>query len=142
MFLLKVHENACTETTPDIIGSPTASRGIIDVYDVFGFMPQTFQGADRLAESLNAIILVPDFLKGKYAQGAWFAAPPTEGPEKAAYDEFRKNRAFENHVQPLLNVTHAAKEKFADFKAWGAFGLCWGGKVGCIGIRCWLFIAC
>jgi dienelactone hydrolase len=131
VFLLKAHENACTETTPDIIGSPTASRGIIDVYDVFGFMPQTFQGADRLAESLNAIVLVPDFLKGKYAQGAWFAAPPTEGPEKAAYDEFRKNSAVENHVQPLLNVTHAAKEKFPDVKSWGAFGLCWGGKVGC-----------
>ncbi len=115
----------------DIIGSSTASRGIIDIYDVFGFMPQTLQGADRLAESLNAVVLVPDLLKGKYAQGKWFAAPPTEGEEKAAYDAFMTSMAFQNHVEPLLKVTQAAKEKFSEAKVWGAFGLCWGGKVCC-----------
>lgn len=125
----------------DIVGSPTATRGIIDVYDVFGFMPQIFQGADRLAESVSAIVLVPDFLKGKYAQSAWFAAPPTEGPEKASYDKFMKNMAFENHVQPLLKATQAAKEKFPEAKVWGAFGLCWGGKVCFYGMRCLNFVA-
>jgi hypothetical protein len=92
-------------------------------------MPQTLQGADRLAASLNAIVLVPDFLKGSYAQGAWFAAPPVDGEAKAAYDEFMRSLAFPNHVGPLLQVTQAAKEKFTAAKGWGAFGLCWGGKV-------------
>jgi dienelactone hydrolase len=124
----------------DIVGSSTAARGIIDIYDAFGFMPQTVQGADRLAESLSALVLVPDFLNGKYAQSAWFAAPPTEGPEKTAYDEFMKNMAVENHVQPLLKVTEAAKEKFAGAKHWGAFGLCWGGKVSRFEIWCFLFV--
>ena len=102
-------------------------------------MPQTLQGADRLAESLNAIVLVPDFFKGKYAQGAWFVGPPTDGEEKAAYDDFMKNMALPNHVGPLLNVTQAAKEKFPEAKGWGAFGLCWGGKVCCYGVRCLVF---
>lgn len=103
-------------------------------------MPQTSQGADRLAESLSAVVLVPDFLKGKYAQGAWFAAPPTDGPERAAYDEFMKNVAFENHVEPLLKVTEATKEKFPEAKSWGAFGLCWGGKVCCYERSCFSFV--
>lgn len=94
-------------------------------------MPQTLQGADRLAESLNAVVLVPDFLKGKYAQGSWFAGPPTDGEEKAAYDEFMQCMQFPNYVGPLLKATESAKEKFPEVKGWGAFGLCWGGKVCC-----------
>jgi len=94
-------------------------------------MPQTLQGADRLADSLNAIVLVPDFFKGKYAQGHWFAAPPTDGEEKAAYDDFMKNAAFPNHISSLLKLEQTAKEKFPEAKLWGAFGLCWGGKVRC-----------
>jgi dienelactone hydrolase len=96
-------------------------------------MPQTLQGADRLADSLNAIVLVPDFFKGKYAQGRWFATPPTDGEEKTAYDDFMNNLAFPNHVSSLLKLQQAAKEKFPEAKLWGAFGLCWGGKVRCYG---------
>jgi dienelactone hydrolase len=104
-------------------------------------MPQTLQGADRLAESLNAIVLVPDFFKGKYPQGSWFATPPTDGEEKAAYDEFVQIMPPPKHVGPLLKVTEAAKEKFPKAKGWGAFGLCWGGKVCYYGVHCLVFVA-
>lgn len=30
----------------------------------------------------------------------------------------------------LLKVVEEAKMKFSGVEAWGAFGLCWGGKVG------------
>ncbi len=68
-------------------------------------------------------------LQGIYAQEAWFAAPSMEGDAKVAYDEFKVKSELTNHIKPLRQVAQAAKEKFAEIKAWGAFGLCWGGKV-------------
>ena len=46
-----------------VTGKQDAKRGIIDVYDIFGICPQTLQGADRLAESVQAVVFVPDFFE-------------------------------------------------------------------------------
>jgi len=43
---------------------------LVCVFDIFGFKPQTLQGADILAEELKAQVLMPDFLKA-IRLGTW-----------------------------------------------------------------------
>ena len=37
--------------------------------------------------------------------------------------------AIDKHTEALVDFTAAAKEKWGGVESWGAFGLCWGGKV-------------
>jgi dienelactone hydrolase len=92
-------------------------------------MPQTLQGADRLSASLDTIVLMPDLLKGSYAQAEWFGGKPLGGEAKKASEAFMSWMAFANHVEPLLEIVKGAKERYPGVEAWGVFGLCWGGKV-------------
>ncbi|ETS76267.1 hypothetical protein PFICI_11654 [Pestalotiopsis fici W106-1] len=115
-----------------ITGSPDARRAIIFIYDIFGPAPQTLQGADRLASTVGAVVLVPDFFEGVRAQPAWM---PTDTEEKkAAFAQFRAERAdIARAVDRLVAVRAAAGERWSavdDEGGWAVFGLCWGGKVG------------
>ncbi|KAI2603736.1 alpha/beta-hydrolase [Hypoxylon sp. NC1633] len=115
-----------------VVGPPSPSRAIIDIYDVFGPAPQTLQGADRLAAALSALVLVPDFLQGEYVQPEWM--PPDTEAKKAALAQFRAGPgAVPPAVAKLLEVRREAGQRWpgaAD--RWGVFGLCWGGKVGVV----------
>lgn len=44
--------------------STSPIRGLVVAYDAFGFHPSASQGADLLAETLDAVVLMPDFLEG------------------------------------------------------------------------------
>jgi dienelactone hydrolase len=101
---------------------------VIVVYDIFGFYPQTLKGADRLAEQLNAVALVPDYLEGVYAEHSWI--PPDTEEKKAAFGAFFANHAAPPKVVPKVQATIAeAKTKFPSVEKWAVLGLCWGGKV-------------
>jgi len=111
-----------------IIGPSTATKAILDIYDIFGLAPQTLQGADRLSTSLNCLVLVPDFFKGEPAQYEWF--PDDTEEKKAGKTKFMTTRInFEENLVAVLKVTREAKKMFPGVKGWGAFGLCWGGKL-------------
>ncbi|KZT67602.1 hypothetical protein DAEQUDRAFT_672929 [Daedalea quercina L-15889] len=43
--------------------SPSGNVSLVCVYDIFGFKPQTQQGADILADKLNAHVIMPDFFE-------------------------------------------------------------------------------
>jgi dienelactone hydrolase len=89
------------------------------------------QGADLLAAALDAIVIVPDFFKGKPAQNEWYTNPSEEHEKLKA--EFQKgSRNFAEHAKTLTHVVSDAKTKWAQVTSWGAFGLCWGGKVSTI----------
>jgi len=53
---------------------------LITKTDIFGFHPNTFQGADRLAQRLGYQIVIPDLFRGR----GWETSdmPPKEGREK------------------------------------------------------------
>ncbi|KAH8805781.1 hypothetical protein F5884DRAFT_755340 [Xylogone sp. PMI_703] len=111
-----------------ITGPEDATIGIFDVYDIFGLAPQTLQGADALSHALNAVVLVPDCFKGNYCDHQWFVNTTEENTKKK--DEFLAWALnFENHTPVFLNVVEETKKKFPNVKSWGAFGLCWGGKM-------------
>ena len=75
-------------------------------------------------------MLVPDFLEGLYAQEAWYSGAPKDDATKAAEAKFRaKMGDLQGNADALVSFVGAAKEKFPHVESWGAFGLCWGGKV-------------
>jgi dienelactone hydrolase len=58
----------------------------------------------------------------------WFTNPTPES-EKLKTAFFGKAFDFPQVIKDLLDFTAAAKSKWSGVSSWGAFGLCWGGKV-------------
>jgi dienelactone hydrolase len=118
-----------TFSCADVTGNKeTANKGIIDVYDIFGNAPQTLQGADMLAEGLDAVVLVPDFFKGDALPGD--ILPQDTEEKRQRVGQFLANQAAPlKNVEALLQTAAAAKKQWPSVKNWGAFGLCWGGKI-------------
>ena len=56
-----------------VTGPSTATKAIFVIYDIFGFFPQTLQGADILAYSDKENqyqVFIPGELEGQYARHA------------------------------------------------------------------------
>jgi hypothetical protein len=101
---------------------------VILIYDIFGFFPQTFQGADRLAARLNGLVIIPDFFRG--GGMPQHALPPDTEEKKEIIAKFRREKAsFEANLPVLLQVAEEVKRQWPDVTAWGTLGLCWAGKV-------------
>ncbi|KAL1952263.1 hypothetical protein VTO73DRAFT_1412 [Trametes versicolor] len=111
-----------------VTGPATPGKlAFVCVYDIFGFKPQTQQGADIIAEQLGAQVLMPDFFE---PAEPWPAAkfPPSTDEEKAEFQAFFGGPAKpQDGVAKLINVGKALKAEGAEFV--GTFGFCWGGKV-------------
>ncbi|KAK7966434.1 uncharacterized protein PG986_000711 [Apiospora aurea] len=104
-------------------------RGLIFLYDAFGFAPQTLQGADRLAQLLgdDAVVVLPDLLEGTHPELGWL---PADTPEKRARVKgwFDSVGDYRQSKPKLLRARGAAGAMFPSVASWGVFGLCWGGK--------------
>ena len=120
--------NCLTSPLPDVTGSTSSNRGLIAIYDIFGFCPQTFQGADRLAESVKGLLLMPDFFKGKPLPLSLYP-PDTDEKKKTAMEFMAGPANVDKNVEKLVEAVKEAKEKYGSVKRWGTYGLCWGGKV-------------
>lgn len=101
------------------------------MFDIFGFSPQTLQGADILAYSNKDspyLVIVPDFFDDSPANPSWFA-PTASAEDQAKIGAFFQNKA--SPVPALARVPSILKEVSASegIIEWGALGLCWGGKV-------------
>ncbi|KAH8676840.1 hypothetical protein BGZ60DRAFT_403552 [Tricladium varicosporioides] len=114
-----------------VTGPANAKKGLICLYDVFGFAPQTLQGADLLSQTLNTLVVLPDILAGRYAQATWFHELIETGPEvektKAEFMAYAMD--FVPWAGKFYEVMKDAKSKWSGVESWGAYGLCWGGKV-------------
>jgi len=111
-----------------VTGSSDSKKAIVDIYDVFGLASQTLQGADLLAAAVGALVFVPDFLKGETAKEAWFVSKddPKIAEERAA---FFKLLELDENVKKLTDFLDVATGEYKGVESWGAFGLCWGGKI-------------
>jgi hypothetical protein len=66
-------------------GPKTAKSALLIIYDIFGFFPQTLQGADILAHSDKEHqyqVFMPDFFDGKPADISWYPPDTKEKGEK------------------------------------------------------------
>ncbi|MCJ1237458.1 hypothetical protein MMC14_005444 [Varicellaria rhodocarpa] len=118
-------------------GPVTAKKAILIVFDVFGFCPQTLQGADILSTHGKEAyqVFVPDFFLGQNAKHEWFVPPAT--PEKAAAREAFRGPGgvadIPTGAKKVPGVVKAIEEKIAKeggkIESWGSVGMCWGGKI-------------
>lgn len=113
-----------------VTGPDDASAGIFVVYDIFGFFPQTLQGADILSgqhhneQSRKFKLFMPDLFEGKPADISWY--PPDTDEKGKKLGEF-----FSGQAEPGKNVARIAKcmqeikTNNPHIKSWGVLGYCW-----------------
>lgn len=105
------------------VGPADSQVVIVCVFDIFGFWPQTKQGADLISKALCARVLIPDFFGGKPLP---IDILPFDTPEKQKVrDEFFTGRgSFAARAQDLINIGKELKAGGATTV--GVYGLCWG----------------
>jgi len=114
-----------------ITGPSSATTGILSVYDIFGFFPQTIQGADILAHADKEHqyrVFMPDFFEGEPADISWYPPDTKEKGEKLG--EFFNTKAGPPlHLPKIKDIIQEASEQNPSITSWGIIGYCWGGKI-------------
>jgi len=111
-------------------GPGDASRGIVVVFDIFGYFDQTIQGADILATSdahHKYKVVMPDWFKGDACPIEWY--PPTTDQKKKDLGGWFGKHPPAGVAEALPNYVKALNDKYPSVKSWGVLGYCWGGKV-------------
>jgi len=109
-----------------MVGPTGTGKVILIVYDIFGYFPQTLQGADILAETLQARVIMPDLLMGKPWPVEKF--PPESLADKAALQAFFGTTANPVLTLPYITALGLELKKEGATKI-GVLGFCWGGKL-------------
>lgn len=110
-------------------GSPSARKAIVQVYDLFGYCPQTYQGADILATQGSELYLVfvPDFIgSDRAARLDWFL--PDADP-KTLHDLLAI--VTSKQMMADIHATVAALRsdgRYGHVQRWAGVGFCWGSK--------------
>lgn len=111
-------------------GPSNAKKAILVIYDVFGYFPQTIQGADILAYSDKEQpykVFIPDILDAK-AEVSWFPPDTKEKGEKLGH--FFKTAADISVLLPKVpKIREALQKQNPEIEAWGLVGYCFGGKI-------------
>ncbi|KAK8104124.1 uncharacterized protein PG998_011157, partial [Apiospora kogelbergensis] len=113
-----------------VTGPKDASKGVLIIYDIFGYFPQTLQGADILSSSddhQKYKVVMPDWFKGEPCPIEWF--PPTTEEKQKKLGGFFEKFPPPSVAGKVPAYMKAAKEKFPEVREWAILGHCWGGKV-------------
>ncbi|KAI2615048.1 hypothetical protein GGR54DRAFT_319756 [Hypoxylon sp. NC1633] len=113
-----------------VTGPKDATKGIISIFDIFGYFPQTLQGADILATSDHSQqykVFIPDWFDGEPCPLELFP-PDTEEKQKKLGAFFQKNPP-PGVAAKVPDYVAAVAAKYPEIKSWAIMGLCWGGKV-------------
>ncbi|PKX96158.1 dienelactone hydrolase family protein [Aspergillus novofumigatus IBT 16806] len=119
-----------------VTGPDSASKAIFIVYDIFGFFPQTIQGADILATSSEQKyrVFMPDFFEGQPADITWF--PPQTEEHKQKLGNFFQTKAAPPanlpKIPPFVDEANKLAPNGKAFESWSILGYCWGGKIACL----------
>lgn len=112
-------------------GPSSAKQALLVVYDIFGFFPQTLQGADILAhadQEHQYQVYMPDFFDGKPADISWYPPDNKEKGEKLG-EFFKTSAAPPKTLERIPKVIQEIQSKNSNIKEWGIVGYCWGGKI-------------
>jgi dienelactone hydrolase len=114
-----------------ITGPPTATTALLFIHDIFGFFPQSLQGADILSSShtdSKYLVFMPDFFEGSPADISWY--PPDNEDKQQKLGAFFKGPGDPGKAAKRVpEVVKALGEKYPGVKSWGVIGFCWGGKI-------------
>lgn len=113
----------------DMTGSPSARKAIVHVYDLFGYCPQTFQGADMLATqgSEHYLVFVPDFVgSDKTARHEWFLP----GADQKPLHDLLAVVTSKQMMADIRTTVAALRSdgKYGHVQRWAGVGFCWGSK--------------
>ncbi|KAG5298531.1 dienelactone hydrolase [Histoplasma ohiense] len=116
-----------------VTGPEDATEAICVIFDIFGFFPQTIQGADIMATSdpnRKYRIFMADYFDGSPADISWYP-PTTEEHKKKLANFFKTKATVPGTLARIPNVIEEANKlaQGGKFKAWAILGYCWGGKI-------------
>merc|ERR1712093_407871 len=114
-----------------VTGSSNASKGLLYIYDIFGYFPQSIQGADILAtsdEDNQYQVFIPDWFEGKPADISWYP-PDNDEKGKALGNFFQTTGAPPATASKVPTIVEALTKAYPSIKTWGVVGFCWGGKI-------------
>jgi len=110
-----------------VTGQNNKENAIVCIYDIFGYWPQTQQGADIIASNLKSTVYMPDFFEPNpaFPQEKF---PPKTDQDKADLQAFFGGTANPNAAVKKL-VAFGEHLKSTGVQKIGMYGFCWGGKV-------------
>lgn len=111
-------------------GPSDAKRAILWAFDIFGYFPQTIQGADLLASSSDSpfLVIMPDFFEGSPAKLEWY--PPVTEEQQKNLGAFLKHTGDTSRtLNRVPDILKEVGEKHPSVEKWGIIGFCWGGKI-------------
>ncbi|PMD35396.1 dienelactone hydrolase family protein-like protein [Hyaloscypha variabilis F] len=114
-----------------VTGPANASKAILYIYDIFGFFPQSLQGADILSTSdkdNQYQVFMPDWLEGNPADISWYP-PDTEEKGKLLGNFFQTVGAPPKTAARVPGAVKEIEAKYSSIKTWAVVGFCWGGKI-------------
>jgi len=114
-----------------VTGPANASKAILYVYDIFGYYPQSLQGADILSTSdkdHTYQVFMPDFFEGNPADISWYP-PDNKEKEQALGNFFQTTGAPPKTASKVPAVLKEIEKKYNSITTWGVVGFCWGGKI-------------
>jgi hypothetical protein len=104
----------------DTTGDKKAAHGILVIYDIFGFFPQTLQGADILAAGDHERpyrVVMPDFFDGHPADISWYPPDTKEKGEKLG-EFFNGPAKPPKTLERIPKVLEAMGKEYPDIKVW------------------------
>lgn len=114
----------------DATGPTDAKQAILVIYDIFGFFPQTIQGADILAfgdKEKPYQVFMPDFFEGSPADISWY--PPDNEEKGKKLGEFFNTTGAPPKTVARIPKVMAGLKSHTNASEWGIIGYCWGGKI-------------
>jgi len=114
-----------------VTGPSDASKAILYIYDIFGYFPQSLQGADILSTSdkdHTYQVFMPDFFEGKPADISWYP-PDTKEKGEALGQFFSTTGAPPKTASKIPSLLKEISKSSPSIKTWGVVGFCWGGKI-------------
>jgi len=109
-----------------VVGPDNSETAVICVFDIFGFWPQTIQGADIISSQLGVKVIMPDFFDNDpFPVENFPGGTDSHGNDLQTF--FQTRAAFDKHVPKLLNAAEILREQGT--KKLLAYGFCWGGKI-------------
>ena len=119
-----------TDNHADITGPDDAEYGVLYIYDIFSFRPQSLQGADILAFSASkpTLVVMVDWFNGVAVKDEWM----TSDAGRNLMRQLVETTADPGTTLPaVIDVLHKLKTDmyYPRVKKWGAVGFCWGGKL-------------
>lgn len=106
-------------------GPADASKGIVVIYDIFGYFDQTVQGADILATSGDAQhqykVFIPDWFRGEPCPIEWY--PPNTPENQKNLGAFFGRNPPAGVAGQLPGLVKSLAAKNPSIRSWGIVGV-------------------